>query len=70
MGHTDNAGGYEMNLDLSEAQANALVEKLVNEFGVSREQLKPVGMGPAFPVSTHATEERRARNRRVEIVKM
>lgn len=68
VGHTDNVGSYEMNLDLSEARANAVVEKLVNGYGVSADRLKPVGVGPASPVLSNSTEEGKARNRRVEIV--
>ncbi len=68
VGHTDNVGSYEMNLELSTARARAVVEKLVNEYDVNAEQLKPVGVGPASPVLSNSTEEGKARNRRVEIV--
>lgn len=70
VGHTDNVGGYEMNMELSEARANAVVEKLINEYNVNQEQLKSVGVGPASPVLSNSTEEGKARNRRVEIVEM
>ncbi len=70
VGHTDNVGGYDMNLELSEARARAVVEKLVDEYDIDPEQLKPVGVGPASPVLSNSTEEGRARNRRVEIVEM
>ena len=70
VGHTDNVGGYDMNLGLSEARARAVVEMLVDEYGIDPEQLKPVGVGPASPVLSNSTEEGRARNRRVEIVEM
>ena len=68
VGHTDNVGSYDMNLELSRARARAVVEKLVDEYGVDPDQLKPVGVGPASPVLNNSTEEGRARNRRVEIV--
>lgn len=68
VGHTDNVGSYAMNLDLSEARANAVVAALVNEYGVPQEQLTAVGVGFAAPVMSNTTEEGRARNRRVEIV--
>ena len=68
VGHTDNVGSFAMNLNLSEARANAVVDKLVAEFGVNQEQLTAVGIGFASPVTSNATEEGRAKNRRVEIV--
>jgi len=70
VGHTDNVGGYDMNVNLSKARANAVVDKLVNEYNVNPDQLKPVGVGPASPVLSNTTEEGKARNRRVEIVEM
>lgn len=68
VGHTDNVGGYDMNFELSYARANAVVVKLIDEYGIERTQVKPVGIGPASPVFSNSTEEGKARNRRVEIV--
>ncbi len=68
VGHTDNVGGYDMNRELSYARANAVAGKLIDEYGVDRIQVKPVGVGPASPVLSNSTEEGKARNRRVEIV--
>jgi outer membrane protein OmpA-like peptidoglycan-associated protein len=70
VGHTDNTGDYMMNLDLSKARAEAVVEKLSNEYGISREQLRAVGVGPASPLFSNSTEDGRSKNRRVEIVEM
>ena len=70
VGHTDSVGGYEMNVELSYARANAVVEKLINEYGVERNQIRPVGVGPASPIFSNATDEGKARNRRVEIVEL
>ena len=70
VGHTDFIGSYQMNLDLSEARAEAVLEKLVNEYGISREQLTAAGVGPAAPVMSNQTENGRAKNRRVEIVEL
>ena len=69
VGHTDNVGQYDMNVELSEARAHAVVEKLVNEYSIDPDQLKPVGVGPVSPVFNNETEEGKAKNRRVEIVK-
>jgi len=68
VGHTDNVGDYDMNLALSYSRANAVVEKLTDEYGIKSSQVKPVGVGPASPVFSNSTEEGMARNRRVEIV--
>ena len=68
VGHTDNIGDFDMNITLSQERANAVMEKLISEYGVNREQLKPFGVGPVSPVESNSTEEGRAQNRRVEIV--
>jgi len=70
VGHTDNTGDFDMNIRLSSDRARAVVDKLVSEYGVAAEQLKPFGIGPASPVLSNATEEGRAKNRRVEIVRL
>ncbi|HMA60390.1 MAG TPA: OmpA family protein [Halanaerobiales bacterium] len=70
VGHTDFVGSYEMNLNLSESRAEAVVTKLLNEYGISQKQLISTGVGPAAPVMSNQTEEGRAMNRRVEIVEL
>ena len=44
------------------------MDKLVNDYGISGEQLRAVGVGFAAPVLSNSTKAGRARNRRVEIV--
>jgi outer membrane protein OmpA-like peptidoglycan-associated protein len=56
-------------MKLSEARANAVVNALVNEHGVPTARLKPYGDGPLAPVASNDTEQGRAKNRRVELVK-
>jgi outer membrane protein OmpA-like peptidoglycan-associated protein len=68
VGHTDNIGDFDMNITLSQERANAVMEKLISEYGVNREQLKPFGVGPVSPIASNSTEEGKAQNRRVEIV--
>jgi outer membrane protein OmpA-like peptidoglycan-associated protein len=70
VGHTDYIGSYEMNLNLSEARAEAVVEKLISQYNISGEQLISAGVGPAAPVMSNRTENGRAKNRRVEIVEL
>lgn len=67
-GHTDNTGTPEGNKALSEARAKAVVEAVVGQ-GVEAARMSAVGWGQDKPVEENATEEGRARNRRVEVVK-
>jgi OmpA-OmpF porin, OOP family len=69
VGHTDNTGIFESNMKLSQDRAAAVISVLTNKFGVTASRLKPCGNGPTAPVSTNDTEEGRALNRRVELVK-
>jgi outer membrane protein OmpA-like peptidoglycan-associated protein len=68
VGHTDNTGDFDMNISLSKDRADAVMKKLIAEYAVAENQLKPYGAGPIAPVASNSTEEGRAQNRRVEIV--
>jgi len=68
VGHTDNAGAFEYNMNLSQNRAQSVVDELSAKYGVSPERLVPVGVSYASPVSTNATAEGQALNRRVELV--
>jgi outer membrane protein OmpA-like peptidoglycan-associated protein len=67
VGHTDNVGSVESNMTLSGARAAAVVKALVQK-GIDPKRLAPHGAGPYAPVASNATEDGRARNRRVELV--
>jgi len=67
-GHTDNVGNSENNKKLSENRAKAVVDALVAK-GINQQRLSAVGHGQERPVADNRTEEGRAKNRRVEIVK-
>jgi OmpA-OmpF porin, OOP family len=69
VGHTDNVGGLEANVKLSQSRADAVTQALVRDHGISVSRLRAYGDGPYAPVSTNDTEEGRAMNRRVELVK-
>ncbi len=69
VGHTDGTGGVESNLKLSQERAQSVIQALVREHGVEAARLRPFGNGPFAPVATNATDEGRAKNRRVELVK-
>lgn len=69
VGHTDNAGGYADNMDLSNRRAKAVVSHLGTRYGVEATRLTSVGVGFLAPVASNDGEEGRAKNRRVELVK-
>jgi OmpA-OmpF porin, OOP family len=69
VGHTDNQGAFEMNMDLSRRRAAAVVQVLTTKHSVLGSRLSPQGDGPTAPVASNDTEEGRAKNRRVELVK-
>ena len=68
VGHTDNAGTFKYNTDLSQKRAQSVVDELSTKHGVSPERLVPFGVSYASPVSTNATAKGQALNRRVELV--
>ncbi len=65
-GHTDSTGSDEYNQDLSERRAAAVRQVLIDRFGVSAARISSVGYGESRPVTSNATSEGRALNRRVE----
>lgn len=69
VGHTDGVGTVESNLKLSQDRAQAVLQALVAQHGIAAAWLRAYGCGPFAPVATNVTEEGRARNRRVELVK-
>jgi len=68
VGHTDLVGDPAANVRLSQARAQAVIAALTGRHGVAASRLKPFGAGPYSPVASNATEEGRAKNRRVELV--
>jgi OmpA-OmpF porin, OOP family len=69
VGHTDNTGVFESNLKLSTERALAVRNALINQYSFSADRLRSYGDGPTAPVATNDTEEGKALNRRVELVK-
>lgn len=68
-GHTDATGSAPTNQKLSEARAEAVVSRLV-EMGIDRSRLISKGLGQNNPIADNASAEGRAKNRRVEFVKL
>jgi hypothetical protein len=68
VGHTDNVGEFQMNMDLSHRRADAVLKALVTSYGVAAARLQAFGDGPLAPVASNHDEAGRAKNRRVELV--
>lgn len=70
VGHTDNTASLDLNLRLSQARAEAVMQALVaSPHGIAAGRLAARGVGPLTPVANNDSEEGRAKNRRVELVK-
>jgi outer membrane protein OmpA-like peptidoglycan-associated protein len=69
VGHTDSVGSADANMKLAQARADAVVAALTTTHGVAPARLKGYGVGPLAPVASNDSDEGRAKNRRVELVK-
>lgn len=69
VGHTDNAGTVDGNQKLSQDRAQSVMNALVKDHGIAAARLRAAGCGQVAPVASNDTEEGRAKNRRVELVK-
>lgn len=67
-GHTDNVGNPKSNKILSDERAKAVLESILAQ-GIDPKRLKAAGYGQDKPIADNNTEEGRAKNRRVELVK-
>ena len=67
-GHTDNVGNPKSNKTLSDERAKAVVAAIVAQ-GIDTKRLSTAGHGQDKPIADNKTEEGRAKNRRVELVK-
>lgn len=69
VGHTDNQGGLDANLALSQQRAQAVVAALsAAPYKIDARRLQPRGVASLAPLASNAAEDGRARNRRVELV--
>ncbi len=70
VGHTDNVGSAESNLDLSKRRAASVAAVLTSEFKIAADRFRTDGKGDTKPVSSNTKPEGRAMNRRVEFSKV
>ena len=68
VGHTDNVGGFDFNMQLSKARAASVVTDLTRTYGIPADRMTANGVGLLSPVASNATEDGRAKNRRVELL--
>ena len=68
-GHTDNKGSAAHNQVLSGHRADAIVAALVTNYAIAADRLTSAGLGASMPVASNDTDQGRALNRRVELVK-
>lgn len=69
VGHTDNQGKYEYNMELSARRAKAVARALSAQHGIDSNRLRSAGVGYLAPVASNDTAAGREKNRRVELVK-
>ena len=67
-GHTDNVGQAKANQALSQKRAEAVKKYLAGK-GVDGKRLETKGWGDTKPVADNRTDDGKAKNRRVELVK-
>jgi len=67
-GHTDNVGNLQSNQTLSENRAKAVMNAIISK-GIDKSRLSSKGWGQTKPIDDNKTEDGKAKNRRVEIVK-
>ena len=68
-GHTDNVGNSQSNQILSENRAKSVMNAIVSK-GIDKSRLTSKGWGQSKPTVDNNTENGKAKNRRVEIVKL
>lgn len=68
-GHTDGDGSDDYNLKLSAERAQSVKEILVTQFGIKGDRMTTVGKGESVPIGDNETQEGKAQNRRVELIK-
>ena len=70
VGHTDSDGAAAHNLDLSQKRSASVKNYLTTHFGIDASRLQSDGKGASVPVAPNTTEAGKAKNRRVEFVKL
>jgi OOP family OmpA-OmpF porin len=67
-GHTDNVGGSEHNMKLSQSRAESVVNYLAGKFGIDHSRLSAKGYGSTRSIAYNNTPEGRQTNRRINAI--
>ncbi len=70
VGHTDSDGDDAKNLDLSKRRAANVKASLVKDFGIDASQIQTDGKGETESIAPNTSAEGKAKNRRVEFIKL
>ncbi|MGD9200060.1 MAG: OmpA family protein [Chitinispirillia bacterium] len=68
-GHTDSIGKYNTNMNLSKKRAESVKQYLLKN-GIHQSRIRSVGYGPSSPIADNRTASGRAKNRRIEIIRI
>lgn len=66
VGHTDNTGDFDHNLQLSYNRAVSVADYLIAT-GTDASKIRTIGRGPEEPIASNDTREGRMQNRRVDV---
>ncbi len=70
VGHTDSDGDDATNLDLSKRRAASVKASFIKDFGIEASRIETDGKGETQTIAPNATSEGKAKNRRVEFIKL
>jgi outer membrane protein OmpA-like peptidoglycan-associated protein len=70
LGHTDSDGDDAKNLDLSKRRAVSVKNALSAEYGIEATRIQTDGKGETEPIAPNSTSDGKAKNRRVELLKL
>jgi OmpA-OmpF porin, OOP family len=70
IGHTDSDGDESKNLDLSKRRAESVKNELNNVFGIELNRIETDGKGESSPIAPNDNSINKAKNRRVEFIKL
>ena len=68
VGHSDAIGELTKNIELSRNRAQAVVDRLIKDYGIDQSRISAQGIGFLSPKTNNSTEKSRKKNRRVEAI--
>ena len=68
VGHSDAIGELRKNIELSRNRAQAVVDRLIKDYGINQSRISAQGIGFLSPKTNNSTEKSRKKNRRVEAI--